>query len=219
MRRKGFTLVELAIVLVIIGIILGAILKGQELINNARAKRVQNDMRGIEALLWTFYDRYGRFPGDCDRNGFIDATTYNYAGGGGLDNNPDHQFCPTNNNPNYDRDMPWAELKAASLLPLTSSNLELSKNVLNGRFWIGRAYVHLGTHYYYGNAIAIADIPCYVAKMIDTSIDGKVDAGSGRIRELTGATSAQPTNGSPWSCNTDSDNVDLVYFFDKLPAP
>ncbi|NPA58431.1 MAG: prepilin-type N-terminal cleavage/methylation domain-containing protein, partial [Aquificae bacterium] len=51
-KQKGFTLIELAIVLVIIGIILGAILKGQELIKNAQAKRVQNDMRGLEAAVW-----------------------------------------------------------------------------------------------------------------------------------------------------------------------
>lgn len=54
-RVKGFTLVELAIVLVIIGIILGAILKGQDLIAQSRAKRVQNDLRGIEAIIWTYY--------------------------------------------------------------------------------------------------------------------------------------------------------------------
>ncbi len=46
-NAKGFTLVELAIVLVIIGIILGAVLKGQELINNAKMKRAYNDVRGV----------------------------------------------------------------------------------------------------------------------------------------------------------------------------
>ena len=36
-RQSGFTLVEIAIVLVIIGLLLGGILKGQELINSASA--------------------------------------------------------------------------------------------------------------------------------------------------------------------------------------
>ena len=63
-NHKGFTLVELAIVLVIIGIILGSVLKGQELINNAKIKRLYNQQREITAALYTYYDRYSFFPGD-----------------------------------------------------------------------------------------------------------------------------------------------------------
>jgi len=63
-NAKGFTLVELAIVLVIIGIILGAVLKGQELVNNAKTKRLYQQYREIYAAMYTYYDRYGFFPGD-----------------------------------------------------------------------------------------------------------------------------------------------------------
>lgn len=62
--QSGFTLVELAIVLVIIGIILGAVLKGQELINNAKVKRAYNQYREVLAGIYTYYDKYGKFPGD-----------------------------------------------------------------------------------------------------------------------------------------------------------
>ena len=63
-NSKGFTLVELAIVLVIIGIILGAVLKGQELVNSAKAKRAYNDVRGVTAAIYTYMDKYGlRLPG------------------------------------------------------------------------------------------------------------------------------------------------------------
>ena len=64
LKNKGFTLVELAIVLIIIGIIIGAILKGQELINNAKIKRAYNQYREILAAIYTYYDRYGYYPGD-----------------------------------------------------------------------------------------------------------------------------------------------------------
>jgi prepilin-type N-terminal cleavage/methylation domain-containing protein len=60
--NKGFTLVELAIVLVIIGIILGAVLKGQELINNAKMKRAYNQYREVLAAVYTYYDKYGKYP-------------------------------------------------------------------------------------------------------------------------------------------------------------
>ena len=62
--QKGFTLVELAIVLVIIGIILGAVLKGQQLIFNAKVKRLQNQVKEMQAALYTYYDKYGYYPGD-----------------------------------------------------------------------------------------------------------------------------------------------------------
>ncbi|MBF0505626.1 MAG: prepilin-type N-terminal cleavage/methylation domain-containing protein [Nitrospirae bacterium] len=70
-NQKGFTLIELSIVLVIIGIILGAVLKGQDLINNARAKKLIQWEKSWEVATWTFMDRMGRFPGDQGTNGVI----------------------------------------------------------------------------------------------------------------------------------------------------
>lgn len=69
--QKGFTLIELAIVLVIIGIILGAVLKGQDLIANARAKKVINWEKSWETAQWTYLDRKGNFAGDSDKDGII----------------------------------------------------------------------------------------------------------------------------------------------------
>lgn len=69
--QKGFTLVELAIVLVIIGIILGAVIKGQDLIENARHKKFIAKVKEWENATWTFFDRKGRFPGDANGDGII----------------------------------------------------------------------------------------------------------------------------------------------------
>lgn len=71
--QRGFTLVELAIVLVIIGIILGAVLKGQDLIENANAKKIANIPSQWEVPIWAYYDRNGGFPGDSAKDGAIDS--------------------------------------------------------------------------------------------------------------------------------------------------
>ena len=63
-QQKGFTLVEIAIVLVIIGLLLGGILKGQELINSARVRNLADQNSGVQAAYYGFIDRYRRIPGD-----------------------------------------------------------------------------------------------------------------------------------------------------------
>jgi prepilin-type N-terminal cleavage/methylation domain-containing protein len=69
-RQEGFTLIEIAIVLVIIGLLLGGVLKGQELINTARVRAMNNTVDGITAAWFSFQDRYRSFPGD-----YLDAQS------------------------------------------------------------------------------------------------------------------------------------------------
>ncbi len=62
--QAGFTLVEIAIVLVIIGLLLGGILKGQEMITQAKIKNIINDFNGVTAAVNSYNDRYRALPGD-----------------------------------------------------------------------------------------------------------------------------------------------------------
>src|SRR5438309_2988309 len=92
-RQQGFTLVEIAIVLVIIGLLLGGILKGQEMITQAKIKNVIADFSGVSAAYHGYQDRYRAIPGDDpnadtrwtaptaatkgDGNGVVDGTYNN----------------------------------------------------------------------------------------------------------------------------------------------
>jgi prepilin-type N-terminal cleavage/methylation domain-containing protein len=73
-KQRGFTLIEIAIVLVIIGLLLGGVLKGQELITGARVRNFIQQQDGIKAAYFGFLDRYRALPGD-----YTQATT-NIAG-------------------------------------------------------------------------------------------------------------------------------------------
>src|SRR2546427_900294 len=68
--EAGFTLVEIAIVLVIVGLLLGGVLKGQEMITQAKIKNIVNDFNGVTVAVTSYQDRYRTLPGD-DQN----ATT------------------------------------------------------------------------------------------------------------------------------------------------
>lgn len=69
-RQKGFTLIEMSIVLVIIGLIIGGILKGQEIINASRQKNLITQVDGVRSAINTFNDRFHSLPGT-----FAQATT------------------------------------------------------------------------------------------------------------------------------------------------
>jgi prepilin-type N-terminal cleavage/methylation domain-containing protein len=63
-KQAGFTLIELAIVLVIIGLLLGGVLKGQELINSAKVKNMATDFKNIQVYIYGYQDKYKALPGD-----------------------------------------------------------------------------------------------------------------------------------------------------------
>lgn len=63
-KQSGFTLIELAIVLVIIGLLLGGVLKGQELINSAKVKNMATDFKNVQVYIYGYQDKYKALPGD-----------------------------------------------------------------------------------------------------------------------------------------------------------
>ena len=88
-KQRGFTLIEIAIVLVIIGLLLGGVLKGQELITSARVRNLISQQDGIKAAYFGFLDRYRALPGDYPAAAAvanINGMTLGCTGGGGNGN-------------------------------------------------------------------------------------------------------------------------------------
>ncbi len=77
-KQSGFTLIEIAIVLVIIGLLLGGVLKGQELITSARVRNLISQQDGVKAAYFGFLDRFRALPGDYSQ---ASANIANVAAG------------------------------------------------------------------------------------------------------------------------------------------
>jgi prepilin-type N-terminal cleavage/methylation domain-containing protein len=83
-RSSGFTLIEMAIVLVIVGLLVGGVLSGQQLIQNARVRNLISQQDGVKAAFFGFQDRYRALPGDyasADSN--INCVTFTCLNGNG----------------------------------------------------------------------------------------------------------------------------------------
>ena len=62
--NKGFTLIELSIVLIIVGLLVGGILVGQSLIESVRINRFVSDLQQYEIATVQFYKKFKHYPGD-----------------------------------------------------------------------------------------------------------------------------------------------------------
>ncbi len=106
--RHGFTLIELSIVLVIIGLIVGGILVGRDLIRVAELHKTVRQVERFDAAVNTFRVKYNCLPGDC-----ASATRFGLGVDGNGDGtligmSPDYVFTEYNGF--------WAHLRAANLV-------------------------------------------------------------------------------------------------------
>ncbi len=186
-KRDGFTLVELAIVLVIIGIIIGFILKGQELIRNAQIKRTYRMYLELVATLYSYHDRYGKLPGDDNRvsqRWGVDPL-YNGDGDGRIETaNPSALNFNCTDATNTEECKVWQHLRLAELI--AGRGRENPTNVFGGPVAVG--YITLqGVTFHW---IAFDGVPPDIARDVDLKYDdGLYNAGWIRARNdytLTG---------------------------------
>jgi prepilin-type N-terminal cleavage/methylation domain-containing protein len=149
--QKGFTLIEIAIVLVIIGLLIGGVLKGQSMIYNAKEKRLVNDINGMRAAVLTFQDRYAQLPGDCSRS--LGAADVVGNGDGVIANNA--------------TEAPYQDLRFAQLISGATTLLTPPTNNYGGT--ISLYYATYNT--LAGNWFIASMIPAEVCQDIDTKYD------------------------------------------------
>jgi len=185
-RNGGFTLVEIAIVLVIIGLLLGGILKGQELMTNAKIKRTVNDFNGITAAVYSYMDRYAKLPGDDDNA----STRWNgVCGGNGDGDGYIEQAWLSVNDADESRKL-WAHLRAAGLINGSLDNCTQPTHAFGGRIGIQRnVYGMVGT------VICLEGIEGKIGEILDRQLDDG-DRDSGNLR------GGNPGNGGTWNQST-----------------
>ena len=114
-NQSGFTLIEIAIVLVIIGLLLGGVLKGQELINSARVKNLAGDFKNIPVFIYGYQDKFKALPGDDSAaNTHVSGT--NASTGGTIGNGVIEGFwnSPIQTEESY---LFWQHVRLAGLAP------------------------------------------------------------------------------------------------------
>lgn len=142
-KQSGFTLIELAIVLVIIGLLLGGVLKGQELINSARVKNIASDFRNVQVYVYGYQDKYRALPGDDARaQDHVGATAANPPGAADGDGVIDGDWNHTANN-TEESCIFWQHVRMANLAPGTTTidctsagSTYVARNAMGGRFGI-----------------------------------------------------------------------------------
>lgn len=198
-RQSGFTLVEIAIVLVIVGLLLGGVLKGQELIENARVKEAANMSNAVAAAYTAYMDRYGRMPGDDGPLATLTGRGGNWTGYNGGAGNANGTLDIPAGETFYDYNLEnrafWNQLRAANLLK--GDRNATGVNALPRNSWgglVGVTNPTTPTVLGYVSAtklICFGNVPGKSARALDQLLDDGV-SNAGTVRATLGANNANP---------------------------
>jgi len=193
LKQKGFTLVEIAIVLVIVGLLIGGVLKGQEMITNAKIKRIESDNAGISAAMFSYQDRYLQLPGDDDdATGRFDAYTGTDGSGDGLIAGDWDSTTVTDESILF-----WRHLRASGLVPGGEALTTLPSNAYGGKIGIHDGALGIGGHVLIFGALDGAIVKIVEARLDDTfPHSGRVRAELSSLNTINTAPATAPLPGT-----------------------
>ena len=236
-NQNGFTLVEISIVMIIIGLLIGGTFGGMRLIENMHVNKAVQDYKSTETAALTFRDSYGRLPGDlanasarlpnctstpCSNSGNGDRMI------GGLFNSANYATSVTD-----ERFVFWHHLSSANLLTSVRNENDLAFGAGQPAASIGNAGFRVGGLFYYNwdstpywtrnhivwltgeDAANFAgsssfSVPCRFLR----SIDDKVDDGrprSGRLIAYS-CTTNESDAAADWSANMNNTGATAMFF-------
>ena len=208
-RQAGFTLVEIAIVLVIIGLLLGGVLKVQELIESGRIKNAIATLNGTSVAVNAYRDRYRSLPGDdhgAKERGWSSAE--NGGGDGLVGGAGDDPFATAGASENIGF---WRHLRFAGLIKGNPENTGAEARPRQDNPFTGEMGVTFGVLAAPGGGVmplslCIANVPGKAAISMDNQMDDGVPA-TGSVRaSVQAAVTTPPAATAASGAYTESSN-------------
>lgn len=181
-KEAGFTLVEIAIVLVVIGLLLGAILAGQEVVLNSQIRNTINEYNNVASAVFVYQDRYRQIPGDDStaEGRWTAALATNGNGDREIDGtwNSTTPTAGTTEGGIFWHHLRMDELVAGPRSDAIAGAFNLPRNAFDGDIGVQEgAFTQAGA--LTDRVICQSNIPAKAAAIIDSRIDDETGTGEG----------------------------------------